>query len=84
MQRTGSAIVSVRAQSLEGGGRGAVGLNEEMEHCVLYEMKSQLDEMQDNWLIWCVEEKKGVGFGLGCGLSEGNIKGTSGCHVQMS
>lgn len=66
MQKSGSAAISVYAQSMEEGGRDVVGLIEEKEQRVLYEMKSQLGEMQDkiNWLIRCIEEKKGVGVGL--------------------
>lgn len=69
LQRSGGATVSASAQRREGGGRGVVGLNEEMVHQVLTVMKSQLGEMTDkvNWLIRCIKEKNGVGLGLGLG-----------------
>lgn len=56
-------------------GREDVGLTEEKEQSVLYEMKRQMGEMQlkIDWLIRCNEEKKVLDVGLGMGQTYGRF-----------
>lgn len=82
-----SAAIFVGARALKESGKVATDLSKEMKHRVLLELNSQIDEMQVsiNWLIWCTEEKKGVGLAsrVGYGLREDNKRGGSGGFFSL-
>lgn len=77
LQRSATTYEGVQAR--EKGDRVVVGLFEEKELRALLEMKCQIDLLQlnINWMLRCVEEKKwmGLGLGVGCGPNVAKRKG---------